>query len=261
MMVPKVIHYCWFGKKRKPKLVRDCISSWKRLHPDFEIVEWNESNFKLNNSFSRKMYANKKWAFVSDYARLKILYENGGVYFDTDMLLLKSINSVIDGSFDCVLCAEDDNFISCGFIACSSENLFIKNCLEYYQDVNVQIQTIPQIITKIFNDLFDYNERFETIRFVNNIKILPADYFYPLPLSERENIKQYHSYIKEETIGVHLWNYSWEEIKEDQNEYYYLNKKEYIKASKIILFNITTFKLWKIRQYLGSLKSCISNFR
>lgn len=256
-MVPKIIHYCWFGKKKKSKLILDCIASWKKYLPDYEIIEWNESNFNLDNSFSREMYANKKWAFVSDYARLKILYENGGVYLDTDMMLIKSINTVIENDFECVLCAEDDDFISCGFIACTAKNIFIKNCLEYYQDLPVEIKPIPQIITRIFQDLFNYYESFDTVRFVNSTTILPADYFYPLPLSERKNIKQYPSYISEQTIGVHLWNYSWEEMKPNENEYYYIDKKEYIKAIKIILYNIATLKIWKIRQYLGSIKSYI----
>ena len=93
-MIPKIIHYCWFGKNKKPKLVRDCIKSWKSLHPDYEIIEWNEKTFPIDNEFLQYMYKNKKWAFVSDYARLKILYEYGGYYLDTDMILVKRLDSL-----------------------------------------------------------------------------------------------------------------------------------------------------------------------
>lgn len=90
--IPKVIHYCWFGKGEKPPIVRDCIDSWKKTCPEWKIVEWNESNFDVNYyGYTKEAYSQKKWAFVSDVARLVILSENGGVYLDTDVELKKPI--------------------------------------------------------------------------------------------------------------------------------------------------------------------------
>ena len=87
--IPKVIHYCWFGGNPKSEIILKCISSWKKFCPEYQIVEWNEQNFDVNAiPFMRDAYRAKKWAFVSDVARLKILYEHGGIYMDTDVELL-----------------------------------------------------------------------------------------------------------------------------------------------------------------------------
>ena len=84
-MIPKKIHYCWFGGQPLNKLGQKCLESWKKHFPDYEIIEWNESNFDINCcDYVREAYEAKRWAFVSDYARFKILYEHGGIYFDTD---------------------------------------------------------------------------------------------------------------------------------------------------------------------------------
>ena len=91
-MQTKILHYCWFGHNKKPKIVERCIQSWKRILPDFEIVEWNEDNFDIKNacSYVQEAYDQKKWAFVSDYVRLYVLGRQGGLYLDTDVELLKS---------------------------------------------------------------------------------------------------------------------------------------------------------------------------
>lgn len=114
MSIPKLIHYCWFGNKKKPQLVEDCISSWKKYLPDYEIIEWNEKNTDLKHTFLKKTYKLKKWAFVADFVRLKVLYEFGGIYLDTDMLMLKSLDSFLDDK--CFFGAENETFISAGII-------------------------------------------------------------------------------------------------------------------------------------------------
>ena len=87
-MIPKIIHYCWFGRGEKPELVQRCIQSWRKFCPDYEIVEWNENNFNTScNRWCKEAYEFKKWAFVSDYARLKAVYDHGGIYLDTDVEL------------------------------------------------------------------------------------------------------------------------------------------------------------------------------
>ena len=95
-MIPKIIHYCWFGGKEKPKLALMCINSWKKYCPDYQIIEWNEKNFDINlNPYTKMCYENKKWAFLSDYVRLWVINQYGGIYFDTDVELLKKTDELI----------------------------------------------------------------------------------------------------------------------------------------------------------------------
>ena len=100
-MIPKIIHYCWFGGNPLSELAQKCISSWKKYFPEYEIKEWNESNFNLQCcDYVKEAYEAKKWAFVSDYARFWILYHEGGLYFDTDVEVIKPIDDIINnGAF------------------------------------------------------------------------------------------------------------------------------------------------------------------
>ena len=99
MSIPKVIHYCWFGKNELPPLAKKCIKSWQKKCPDYEIICWNEDNFDLQqNRYMREAYEAGKWAFVSDFVRLKVIYDHGGIYLDTDVELLKPLDSLLEGS-------------------------------------------------------------------------------------------------------------------------------------------------------------------
>lgn len=96
-MIPKKIHYCWFGRGEKPKLAQKCIESWRKYCPDYEIIEWNEDNFDVNmNGYTRMCYEQKKYAFLSDYVRLWVVYQNGGIYFDTDVELVKNPDFLLE---------------------------------------------------------------------------------------------------------------------------------------------------------------------
>ena len=96
-MIPKIIHYCWFGRKPLPELAIKCIASWKKFFPDYEIKEWNEDNFDVNQiPYTMQAYKSKKYAFVSDFARFWILYNYGGIYFDTDVEVIKPMDHIID---------------------------------------------------------------------------------------------------------------------------------------------------------------------
>lgn len=96
-MIPKTIHYCWFGRNPLPESAQRCIASWRKFLPDYQIVEWNEDNFDVNAiAYTREAYAAGKWAFVSDYARFKILYEHGGIYFDTDVEVIAPMDDIIE---------------------------------------------------------------------------------------------------------------------------------------------------------------------
>lgn len=95
-MIPKKIHYCWFGRGEKPKLAQKCIASWQRFCPDYEITEWNEENFDVyQNTYTTWCFENHKWAFLSDYVRLAVVKDNGGIYFDTDVELVRTVDELL----------------------------------------------------------------------------------------------------------------------------------------------------------------------
>ena len=113
-MIPKIIHYCWFGRNPLPSLAIKCIASWKKYLPDYEIKEWNEDNFDVDViPFTKEAYAAKKYAFVSDYARFKILYEEGGLYFDTDVEVIRPLDDIISkGAFMGCECDANDTSVA-----------------------------------------------------------------------------------------------------------------------------------------------------
>ena len=95
-MIPKTIHYCWFGGNPLPEMAIKCIESWKKFLPDYEIKQWDESNFDVNMiPYAAEAYKAKKYAFVSDFARFWILYNYGGLYFDTDVEVIKPMDNII----------------------------------------------------------------------------------------------------------------------------------------------------------------------
>lgn len=101
-MIPKVIHYCWFGKNPLTDDAKKCIESWKKYCPDYKIIEWNENNYDITkNKYMQNAYKEKKWAFVSDYARVDVVYQYGGIYLDTDVELIKTIDDLLDVEMFC----------------------------------------------------------------------------------------------------------------------------------------------------------------
>ena len=112
-MIPKIIHYCWFGKGEKPKLAQKCIDSWKEHCFDYKIVEWNEDNFDINtNAYTKMCFEQSKYAFLSDYLRLIVVYKYGGIYFDTDVEVIKSIDNLLDNK--AFFGFETDKYINTG---------------------------------------------------------------------------------------------------------------------------------------------------
>lgn len=135
MSIPKVIHYCWFGRGELPKLAKKCIKSWKKYCPDYEIICWNEDNVDLTqNRYLREAYEAKKWAFVSDYVRLHVIYEMGGIYLDTDVELLKPLDPLLD---DTGFMGFDEKGIVASGLGFGAEkgNSIIKAFLADYDDI------------------------------------------------------------------------------------------------------------------------------
>lgn len=194
--IPKIIHYCWFGNNPKNEEILKCIESWKTTNPDFEIKEWTELNFPVELfPFASKMYDEKKWAFVADYARLHILESEGGFYLDTDMLLLKPLDPLLDKR--CVLGKESDTVISAGMIAATAEHSFIRECRDRYDNGMPELVTIPLVLTEVYEH-YEHKEL---------VTVLPPRAFYPF---DSEHISDYKGQdLGSEVYGVHLWHYSW----------------------------------------------------
>jgi hypothetical protein len=131
-MIPKIIHYCWFGKNDKPESVEKYLATWREKCTDYEIIEWNESNFDINsNAFCRESYKAKKWAFVADYVRLAVLYKYGGIYMDTDVEVLKSFDDLLANNG--FLCFENKKMVSIGTIGICKQSPIIKELLDLYK--------------------------------------------------------------------------------------------------------------------------------
>ena len=212
-MIPKIIHYCWFGGKPLNKLGRKCLKSWKKFFPNYEIIEWNERNFDLNCCrYVQEAAKEKKWAFVSDYARYKILYEQGGVYFDTDVEVIKLFDDILaNGAF--MGCENPDlnstYAVNPGLGVAVAPGLgFYKEVLEDYEkssfyndDGSLNLYTIVQRTTDLLrkHGLKDSME----IQPVADITIYPAEYFCPINMRTGELV------ITENTHSIHRYAASW----------------------------------------------------
>ncbi|MCU5435523.1 glycosyltransferase [Bacillus mobilis] len=135
MKVPRIIHYCWFGGKEKPEIVKKCIDSWKKNLSQYELIEWNEKNFDINNNpYVQEAYKSGKFAFVSDYVRLHALFNFGGIYLDTDVEVFKSFDTLLH--HDSFWGFEQENYIATSTIGAAKENELIKMFLDLYKEKN-----------------------------------------------------------------------------------------------------------------------------
>lgn len=201
-MIPKKIHYCWFGRGEKPKLAEKCIRSWKKYCPDYEIIEWNEDNFDINmNGYTRYCYDNQKWAFLSDYARLAVIYEHGGIYFDTDVEVIRSFDDLLQNKAFAGF--EDDAHVNSGLgFGAEHHNEAIRLMLvEYdtYLDGSRGTEGCPILNTSAL-------ERIGLVRDGNyqelsDITVYPKEYFNPYDdptgkLNSTVNTYSIHWYAK-----------------------------------------------------------------
>ena len=131
-MIPKKIHYCWFGRNEFPAKAQKCLASWKKYCPDYEIVEWNEDNFDVNqNAYTKMCYEQKKYAFLTDYIRLVVLEEHGGIYFDTDVEAVRSFDDLLDQP--AFFGFEDNDHVNTGVgFGCEPHNIAVQTMLEEY---------------------------------------------------------------------------------------------------------------------------------
>ncbi|MBQ7890393.1 MAG: glycosyl transferase [Erysipelotrichaceae bacterium] len=162
-MIPKIIHYCWFGDKPKPDLLINCMNSWKEKCPDYEIVEWNQNNFDIEkHPFIKEAYNAKQYAFAVDVIRLMIIYYYGGFYLDIDVELLKSLDDLCQ--YDCFFSFENEMYINGGLgFGAEKNHPYIKHLIDMYDElsvykngkVNISSLVSPGLTTK---GLFESND-------------------------------------------------------------------------------------------------------
>lgn len=205
----KIIHYCWFGGKELPAKVKKCIKTWKKLLPDYEIKEWNENNFDINScDFVKDAYESKKWAFVSDYCRIQALYNEGGLYLDTDVKILKDPSKIIDQKV--FFGTEDSGFLGTAVIGTNEvHNKFMKEILDYYKEIghfypeSSYSYANPVIISKLLKKHKVVETKNNIKEYDNGVIVYPREYFYPISYNYAE--KNY----TENTYMVHLFHATW----------------------------------------------------
>lgn len=205
--IPKTIHYCWFGRGKKPKIAKKCIKSWKKYLPDYEIIEWNEDNFDINsNLYVKQAYEAKKYAFVTDYVRLYALYNYGGIYMDTDVEVIKPLDKFL--KYDAFTGFESEQFCVTGIIASKKQNLMIYEFLKPYNNIKflnengtINQTTNTSMMTNICKDYgVNLNNKQQT---VNTLEIFPKTYFCPL------NFNSIESNLSDNTYTIHHFAGSW----------------------------------------------------
>ncbi len=203
----KKIHYCWFGHGEKSPLILKCIESWKKHFPDFEIVEWTEDNFDVRmNMYSSQAYDAKKYAYVSDVARFDILYREGGLYFDTDVEVIKPFGELLnDEAFSAL---ETEKYIAPGLVLWVAEpnNPIIKETLDFYATASFCDENgnkLPGTVCSIFTDIMRGHGFTEgnCIKRLNGFTVYPKEYFCPFDdatgvLKKTENTYAIHWYAK-----------------------------------------------------------------
>ncbi len=209
--IPKIIHYCWFGGGKKSKLITRCMDSWKKYCPDYEIKEWNEHNFDINCcAYVKEAYAAGKWAFVSDYARLWIIYNFGGIYLDTDVELCKSLDSLL--TYHTFFATEDDKNINTGIgFGGLAESPSVKVLLDGYDHIhflnsdNNSYDFLPCTTrnTESFCLVYGSVQRFLNNRAYGNMIIFSKEYFCPFNHITGE------LHLTDYTYAIHWFDASW----------------------------------------------------
>lgn len=208
-MIPKIIHYCWFGGNPLPRSAQKCIKSWRKYCPDYQIIEWNESNFDVNcNAYCAAMYEQKRWAFLSDYARLKIVYEHGGIYFDTDVELVRPIDDLIKNKAFMGLETTEKVATGLGFGAEKGCD-FIKENMAAYEALKDFSSPVPcpDITTELLGK-YNVDCVCNQIQEVAGVTIYPVEYFCP---------KHTHTGIvtvTPNTVSIHHYDASWNTAEE-----------------------------------------------
>lgn len=203
-MIPKTIHYCWFGRAPKPKLAERCIASWRKYCPDYELIEWNEDNFDVNmNGYTRMCYEQKKYAFLSDYVRLLVVAEHGGIYFDTDVELIKPLENLM--SHEAFFGFETPEYVASGLgFGSVPHGTAIELMLSEYDELldgEHGVKGCPRLNTSALLKLGLKQDG--TYQNLSGTIILPSDYLNPYESNTGRLNKT------ENTVSVHWYSASW----------------------------------------------------
>lgn len=213
-MVPKTIHFCWFGKNPIPDEYKKYMETWKTFCPDYEIMEWTEDNFDVTeNVYCKEAYEAKKWAFVSDYARLKIIYEHGGVYLDSDVELIMNLDPLLkDGKG--FIGFQDEYQVNTGIgFAASPKDPIIKSLLDVYENRHFKMEDgsfdptpcpASNTVPLIEQGLVIGEESQKRIQQIGDMIIYPSNYFCPISWDNKNHIK-----ITNNTYSIHHFSSSW----------------------------------------------------
>ena len=225
MAIPKIIHYCWFGGNPLPASAVKCINSWKKFCPDYELRLWNEENFDLNcNAYCAEMFRRKKWAFLTDYIRLKVVCEEGGVYLDTDVQLLKPLDPLLErGAYMGFECSD---LVATGLgFAAEAGHPFLKENMAFYEDLQDfdAIPACPHITTDLLeaHGLVRDCAKTQTLA---GMTIYAAEYL--CPKNERTGLM----HRTKNTVSIHHYDASWfeESWLESKKKRYRQEKLRYI---------------------------------
>lgn len=223
-MIPKKIHYCWFGGKPLPPMAKKCIESWKKYFPDYQIIEWNESNFDINfNKFAKEAYEHGKFAFFTDVARLYIIYKHGGIYFDIDVEIIKKYDDIVNNKSFFGL--ESIGHVNTGLgFGAEKGNSLIKKMLDDYECRRFEISdgTLNEQACPILNSVILKENGF---KLDGNYEIIDGNSVYPIDYFNPKGGYGGNLIFTDNTHSVHHYDGSWLS-EEERKRSYVLNKFE-----------------------------------
>lgn len=236
----KIIHYCWFGGHEIPKNLQKCLDSWVKLMPEYKIKKWDESTFDVNSTeWTKSAYHAKKYAFVADYVRLKALYDYGGIYLDTDVLLKKSL-SILQEKYSSFMGFENGSVLTSAVICMESSHPILKDFLDYYKtaifsksiitgnEANVHMMTVK---LKNYGLLTNNKEQDLTIS-TSKLHIFPRTYFCPLDFYHNKDFSK-------NTYAIHYFDASWLDG----------DTKKRIEKERKLLYKVKFYLLQKLHQH------------
>ncbi|WP_455537659.1 glycosyltransferase family 32 protein [Terrisporobacter sp.] len=218
--IPKKIHYCWIGGNDKPLSVENSINSWKKYLPDYEIIEWNENNFDFSqsNRYVKEAIKEKKWAFVSDYMRLNILYNEGGIYLDTDVEIVANLDGFLEN--DSFMCMESLDTVCTALIGSKKNQKWICELLELYDkrkfikdDGTLDLTPNSRYIFEYLSTEYNLVRNNSINKLACRLTMYPSEYFSP------KNYSTMKMKITENTHAIHHYEGMWKKKSDKIKDY------------------------------------------
>jgi DNA repair exonuclease SbcCD ATPase subunit len=214
-MIPKIIHYCWFGESAIPDEYQAYIKEWKKLNPQFKIMKWDEKNSPLTIPYLKTAIANKNWANASNLVRFLALQEHGGIYMDTDMKLIKPLDELLKN--ECFFGFQEGDkdsalfWVNNAIMGAVPHHKFIEFCansiIKKFDGTEAANLSAPHIVTELLKK--QYKLKSYGFQKLGDITLYPKEVFYPIHYDEALKVKEYKKYITDATIGVHVWARTW----------------------------------------------------